>query len=118
MGGADALQIQCYVLPISRTTLLRSRHNHIAASRGLGAHGGECSPDGRGGAYKVVIPSSSNPWSSGECDIASPYYVNVDHYPEDSCTSAKDSSSFIVFTDGDCSQCCDITTGICGYGCQ
>eukprot|EP00931_Biecheleriopsis_adriatica_P023334 TRINITY_DN1475_c0_g1_i2.p1 TRINITY_DN1475_c0_g1~~TRINITY_DN1475_c0_g1_i2.p1 ORF type:complete len:521 (-),score=86.46 TRINITY_DN1475_c0_g1_i2:46-1608(-) len=77
----------------------------------------ECSPDGRGGAYKVYKPSSSNPFDP-ECGLASPYYVEVHHYPDASCTSAKDDSGFTVFTDGQCGNCCDIRTGVCNYGCR
>jgi len=77
---------------------------------------GECSPDGRGGAYRVDKPSSPHPFDP-ECGIASPYYVHVDHYPEETCTSAKDDSSFMVFTDGYCGNCCDISTGVCNSRC-
>jgi len=77
---------------------------------------GECSPDGRGGAYRVDKPSSPNPFDP-ECGIASPYFVNVEHYPEENCTSAKDDSSFMVFTDGYCGNCCDINTGVCNSLC-
>merc|ERR1711997_492666 len=77
---------------------------------------GECSPDGRGGAYRVDKPSSSNPFDP-ECGIAMPYFVHVDHYPEENCESAKDDSSFTVFTDGYCGSCCDINTGVCDYRC-
>jgi len=77
---------------------------------------GECSPDGRGGAYRVEKPSSTNPYDP-ECGIASPYYVHVDHYQEETCTGAKDDSSFMVFTDGYCGNCCDINTGVCNSRC-
>merc|ERR1711920_878064 len=76
---------------------------------------GECSPDGRGGAYRVDKPSSPNPFDP-ECGIASPYYVHVEHYPEENCTSAKDDSSFTVFTDGYCGICCDINTHVYNSG--
>merc|ERR1712176_583737 len=77
---------------------------------------GECSPDGRGGAYQVNKPPSSNPYDP-DCGIASPYYVHVDHFPEESCTIEKDNSSFMVFTDGYCGNCCDINTGLCNSRC-
>lgn len=76
---------------------------------------GECSPDGRGGAYKASGASTYFP-SDPEC--ADRLFVHVDHYPEETCTSAKDNSGFTVFTDGQCSRCCDIKTGACNYGCQ
>merc|ERR1712060_429176 len=77
---------------------------------------GECNPDGRGGAYRVDKPPSPNPFEREECGIVSPYFVHVEHYPEESCTSAKDDSSFMVFTDGACSVCCDINTHIYNGG--
>jgi len=77
---------------------------------------GECNPDGRGGAYRVDKPPSSNPFETEECGIVSPYYVHVEHYPEESCTSAKDDSSFTVFTDGYCGTCCDIDTHVYNSG--
>jgi len=76
---------------------------------------GDCNPDGRGGAYRVEKPPSSNP-NEVECGIVSPYYVEVEHYPEETCTSAKDDSSFTVFTDGYCDICCDINTHVYNSG--
>merc|ERR1712113_249449 len=73
---------------------------------------GECNPDGRGGAYRVDKPPNPNPFDPRECGTVSPYYVHVEHYPEENCTSAKDESSFTVFTDGYCGICCDITTHV------
>merc|ERR1712151_1335272 len=43
---------------------------------------GECSPDGRGGAYKVSLPGTMVP---EECSVTTQVYV--DHYPEESCRS-------------------------------
>merc|ERR1712203_152170 len=77
---------------------------------------GECNPDGRGGAYRVDKPPSSSPFETEECGIVSPYYVQVEHYPEENCTSAKDDSSFTVFTDGYCDICCDINTHVYNSG--
>jgi len=76
---------------------------------------GECNPDGRGGAYRVDKPPNPNPFET-ECGTVSPYYVHVEHYPEENCTSAKDDSSFTVFTDGYCGICCDINTHVYNSG--
>merc|ERR1711920_150498 len=74
---------------------------------------GECSPDGRGGAYKVNLPAwHGRVHLNNGCPVAT--LVDVDHYPDESCRSGKDSSSFAVWTDGDCGHIfCDIRSGIC-----
>merc|ERR1711920_927868 len=87
---------------------------------------GECSPDGRGGAYKVRFPDGPH-YMMGGCDDLDITMVYVDHYPEESCRSvpapiqpwySTGSSSFAISTDGDCGgRCCDIRTGVCKFGC-
>lgn len=77
----------------------------------------ECTPDTKGGAYQAYQPPGHLQTPAPQCGIVSPYYVKVRHYTDATCTNEPD-SEFIVFTDGDCGRCCDITTGNCNYGCQ
>merc|ERR1712151_89898 len=84
---------------------------------------GECSPDGRGGAYKVSLPVEDPAIVPGGCPVPQQFMqVYVDHYPEESCTSVPSprysKPSFTVWTSGDCGgRCCDIRTGVCNFGC-
>merc|ERR1712039_700098 len=89
---------------------------------------GECSPDGRGGAYKVRLPDSPH-YMMGGCDDLGTTKVYVDHHRDESCRSEPSptepwfawpgSSSFTISTDGDCGRgCCDIRTGVCNFGCD